>query len=94
MMKFPTLLKHERDKVGDFQRRVLLHVPIGFIIGISVLGHWAIGIILVALFIFYERNEDVWEKDKAWKDVFGALAGCVISALTLLALNLTNVVSF
>jgi len=70
------LLKHSRDKTGDFQERVLLHIPAGLIIGIPVLG-WAFAYIFKA----YEENEDAHTRDQAWKDYFGALVGAVIMTL-------------
>ena len=72
-MKF---LTHERDNVGDFQKRVLLHMPAGLVIGIPVIG-WAFAYIFKA----YEENEDLHTKDQAWKDYFGALVGAAIPTL-------------
>lgn len=82
-MKF---LKHERDKVGDFQKRVFLHIPIGFIVIISALGHPLLPLPLVWLFIRYEENEDVHTQDQAWKDYFGAIIGAVMASLTIICL--------
>ena len=73
------LLTHERDKVGDFQRRALLHIPIGILIGIPLFGSP-----LEKLFIKYEENEDKWVKDQAWKDYFGAMVGTAITEITFL----------
>ena len=67
------LIKHNRDDEGDFGIRVLLHIPVGVVMSIPVLG-WG----LIALFIFYEKNEDRGVRDEAWKDVFGAMAGFII----------------
>ena len=75
-MKF---LKHPQDKVGDYQQRVLIHIPIGVLIGIPVLG-----LPILWLFIHYEENEDKWVEDKAWKDYAGAIAGASITALAVL----------
>ena len=80
-MKF---LTHDRDKVGDFQKRVLIHIPIGFLIGIlSVIPF--VGYALMKLFVRYEENEDLHFKDQAWKDYFGAIVGFVIASLVILA---------
>ena len=86
------LLKHERDKAGDFQRRVLLHIPVGFVCAISVLGHWALALALTAGFLYYENNEDLHEKDKAWKDTFGWLTGAVMGSFTVMGLRLGGIV--
>jgi hypothetical protein len=86
------ILTHERDKVGDFQKRVLLHLPIGITIGMSWLAHWAVTLSLCYLFVAYEENEDVHTKDKAWKDYFGGLAGLVIGgALSIVIKVIYNV---
>lgn len=80
-MKF---LTHERDKVGDYQKRLLIHIPIGILIGIPVLG-----IPILFLFIRYEENEDFWVKDRAWKDYAGAIAGACITVVgTAIALGI------
>ena len=86
-MRFIT---HTRDKVGDFQSRVLIHIPIGILIGIPLLGYP-----ILKLFIRYEENEDIHTKDQAWKDYAGAIAGTlitVIAIITLLILWLTGVI--
>lgn len=72
-------LKHSRDTVGDFQYRVLLHIPIGLLIGIPILGKP-----VRVLFKAYEENEDLHTKDEAWKDYFGAIIGAVIMTLACL----------
>jgi hypothetical protein len=70
------ILQHERDKKGDFAKRVLMHIPVGLAAGIPVLGYP-----ILKLFIFYEENEDLHIKDEAWKDTFGAIIGATITAL-------------
>lgn len=74
-----SILTHERDKVGDYQRRLLMHIPIGMIMGIPILG-----LPVLWLFIRYEENEDLHEKDKAWKDYAGAIAGACIMVIVLI----------
>ena len=68
-----THLTHNRDKIGDFGIRVVLHIPVGIVMSIPILG-WG----LVWLFLVYEINEDFWVRDAAWKDLFGAMVGFVI----------------
>ena len=74
------LLKHSRDKEGDFQERVLLHIPVGLLIGIPLLGYP-----LLRLFEKYELNEDLHTEDEAWKDFCGAMIGTTITILIVLA---------
>ena len=75
------ILKHEKDKTGDFQQRVFIHIPIGLLIGIPILGHP-----LLKIFLEYEKNEDLHTSDEAWKDFFGAMIGASITILLLLGL--------
>lgn len=72
---------HERDKEHDFGWRAVIHIPIGFIMGLL---DWTNG--LARLFIFYEKNEDRHTGDQAWKDTFGAMVGWVIGRLALAGL--------
>lgn len=76
------LITHNRDKVGDFGSRVVLHIPIGFLIGIT----FPLSYPLLKIFKAYEQNEDAHEKDKAWKDYFGAMVGMAIGLLAEIAL--------
>jgi len=73
------ILTHCRDKVGDFQARVLLHIPIGMLIAIPILG-WG----LRDIFRDYESNEDKWTRDEAWKDLFGAMVGYVLAMVLMI----------
>ena len=75
------ILRHKRDKVGDYQERVLMHVPIGALAGIPLLGKT-----VEKLFIQYEENEDLHTKDQAWKDYAGALVGAIAVELILIGL--------
>lgn len=68
------IIAHNRDVDGDFGARVLFHIPIGFVLGIPILG-WG----LIPIFIAYEENEDAHTRDQAWKDYFGAMVGYVIT---------------
>jgi hypothetical protein len=77
-------LTHDRDKIGDFQSRVLLHIPIGFLIGLILIIPF-VGYGLLKLFIRYEENEDGHTKDQAWKDYFGALVGMGVGIAVTLA---------
>lgn len=75
------LITHNRDTVGDFGSRVVLHIPIGIIMSLPVIG-WG----LIALFIRYEDSEDFWTHDRSWKDYAGAVTGCVIGVLAQIAI--------
>jgi len=73
MYKYPfSWIKHNRDVEGDFGVRMLLHIPVGLLIGLT----FPLSIPLVWLFVRYEENEDLHTKDEAWKDYFGAMVGC------------------
>lgn len=75
------LITHNRDTVGDFGSRVVLHIPIGVLIGYLCFNDpWA-GIGLLLMFLIYEWTEDWRVKDHAWKDLFGSLVGFVCIAL-------------
>jgi hypothetical protein len=65
-------LTHNRDEAGDFGIRVVIHIPIGFVMSLPLWG-WG----LTYLFWKYQKNEDGYYHDGAWKDVFGAMAGFV-----------------
>ena len=77
------LITHNRDDEGDFGHRVLLHIPVGLLIGIPILGYP-----LLKLFIAYEENEDKWVQDEAWKDYFGAMVGASITIITILVIGI------
>ena len=91
--KFVTLanrtITHPRDKDGDYGIRVLLHIPIGLLMGIPVLGYQ-----LMMLFFFYEKNEDKWTSDQTWKDTAGALFGMAITVIAILILIIWAAISF
>ena len=74
-MKF---LKHSKDTVGDYQSRVLLHIPVGFLMGLMPFSGT-----FKDLFFYYEESEDKWVKDEAWKDYAGSMIGFVLGRLTL-----------
>jgi len=69
---------HERDKEHDFGIRAVIHIPVGFVMGLL---DWSNG--LARLFIFYEKNEDRHTQDQAWKDTFGLIIGWIIGRLVL-----------
>lgn len=68
-------ITHNRDDEGDYGIRYIIHIPAGILIGLFLLNK--------DLFIKYERNEDAHTQDEAWKDIAGAMAGCVIGRLIL-----------
>ena len=81
-------ITHNRDDEGDFGIRVILHIPIGFLIG----ALFPLSFPLLYSFHKYEKNEDMHVKDEAWKDIFGCLVGeavgLVVLVITLLVLFL------
>ena len=77
-------LTHNRDKQGDFGIRVIIHIPIGIVCSIPVWG-WA----LTYLFWKYQKNEDGYYHDGAWKDLFGALVGYVLGMIIQIILYFT-----
>jgi len=81
------LITHSRDKDGDFGNRVVLHIPIGFLIGFLLAAYPLAGIGLLILFLVYEWTEDWRVFDHAWKDLFGALVGCVPGIMVGLIIN-------
>ena len=83
IMRFVAIfLSHDRDTSDppDFGVRVLMHIPIGFVIGLFA-PLPGLCLATAYLFKFYERNEDAHHEDEAWKDTFGALVGIVIAGL-------------
>lgn len=62
-------------------KRLVIHIPFGLLLVLGASIHWALPASATALFIFYERNEDHWIKDQAWKDVAGALWGMGLGIL-------------
>ncbi len=73
-----SILKHSRYALSDYQRRVLMHIPIGLLTGIPILGAR-----LQDTFHLYERNEDRHTKDQAWVDLAGELIGNIITEILL-----------
>jgi len=82
------IIKHERDKIGDFQKRVLIHIPIGLLIGIPIIGKP-----VKDLFIEYENNEDLHTKDQAWKDYYGASVGASIMQVLIIGALIYLIIS-
>lgn len=82
-------ITHPRDDEGDYGIRVLLHIPIGLLMGIPVIGYQ-----LMKLFFFYEKNEDKWTSDEAWKDTAGALFGMSITVIIITGLGIWGLVHY
>ena len=72
--------------------RVLLHIPVGLVMGFSYFAHWVFPIVLVYLFWQYEKNEDRHINDGAWKDIKGAIWGAAIVSVVVAILRLTGVI--
>jgi hypothetical protein len=83
------LITHPRDDEGDYGIRVLLHIPIGLLMGIPVIGYQ-----LMRLFFFYEKNEDRWTSDEAWKDTAGALLGMSLTIIATTGLGIWALVHY
>ena len=73
---------HSRDDEGDFGIRALIHIPVGFLIGLT----FPLSYPLLITLLKYERNEDAHTEDEAWKDLFGAMIGEVIGLLVLMSI--------
>jgi dolichol kinase len=68
--------------LNDLPVRTLLHIPIGFVIGLAACFPFiSAGRVILHLFIRYEESEDKHLKDQAWKDYYGAIIGAVIAYL-------------
>ena len=65
-------------------KRILIHIPLGLVLVASVYIHWSLVLATTGLFIFYERSEDHWIRDQAWKDVRGVLWGIALGVLAIL----------
>ncbi len=74
------LITHNRDVVGDFGSRAVLHIPVGFLIGLL----FPLSFPLLITFLVYEYLEDWRTSDHAWKDLFGALVGITLGMITLI----------
>ena len=76
---------HNRDDEGDFGIRVIIHIPIGIVMGVlSIIPFLGYG--LIQLFLKYERNEDAHTQDEAWKDIFGAIIGYIIGSICIIVI--------
>jgi len=74
------VLTHNRDKVGDFGIRTVIHIPVGFIIGLT----FPLSYPLLTTLHKYEENEDLHTKDQAWKDYFGVMVGEALGVVCLI----------
>ena len=83
------IITHPRDKYGDFGIRVLTHIPIGIVMGLPIIGYQ-----LMRLFFFYEKNEDRWTSDQAWKDTAGALVGMSVTVLGITGLGIWAIIHY
>ena len=68
--------------------RILLHIPCGLAFGLSYFAHWVFPLALTALFIFYEKNQDIYVKDQAWKDTKGTIWGLAIAGIVIAILKI------
>ena len=58
---------------------MLVHIPHGLAITGAIYIHPVLSVIITALFLYYEHDENHWIKDQAWKDVAGAILGIWIA---------------
>jgi len=72
--------------------RVLLHIPVGLVIGFTCFAHWVFPIALAYLFWKYEESEDKDLHDQAWRDVKGAIWGGAIVGVVVGILKLIGVI--
>lgn len=79
-----SLLSVSKEDIG----RVLLHVPVGLIAGFMYFAHWSFPVIFIAAFLVYEKNQDKYVHDQAWKDIKGAIWGMGIAGVTIGILQL------
>ena len=82
-------ITHPRDEEGDYGIRVVMHIPIGIIMGIPIIGFQ-----LMSLFFFYQKNEDSWTSDQAWKDTAGALVGTVVTTIAFTGLGIWAIIHY
>lgn len=71
-------ITHNCDNEGDYGIRMLMHIPVGILIGLCLLSE--------QMFLKYERNEDAHTEDEAWKDIAGAMVGRVIGRSVLIGI--------
>jgi len=70
--------------------RVLIHIPVGLLIGFSYFVHWVFPLVIMGAFIYYEWSEGEDILDQSWKDVKGAIWGVGIFVVTIAILKLVG----
>ena len=90
-MKDKTLILFAWPSQEDLAR-VLLHIPVGLVARFSCFAHWVFPLVIMGSFLYYEKNEDKWIKDQAWKDVKGAIWGLCIFGVVVGILKLMGVI--
>ena len=71
--------------------RVLLHLPLGILTCVLWYVHWSLAVIFAAGFILYEKEQDKYVEDQAWKDIRGWLWGIAITGVIVFVLKLLGV---
>jgi len=71
--------------------RVLLHLPLGILTCALWYVDWPLAIIFAAGFIIYEKEQDKYVVDQAWKDIKGFLWGLGITGVVLFVLKLLGI---
>ena len=81
------LLSVLKDDVG----RVLLHLPLGILTCVLWYVDWPLAVIWAAGFIIYEKEQDKYAMDQAWKDIKGFLWGLGVTGIVLFVLKLLGI---
>ena len=83
-----SLFTVSKDDLG----RVLLHVPLGILTCALWYVHWALAVVFAAGFIIYEKEQDKYTIDQAWKDIKGFLWGLGLTGSVLFVLKLLGII--
>lgn len=78
------------DSGHSLQRRLLLHIPVGLAMAWLSLNFPLLAVFLFLGFLVYELDQDWRIKDKAYKDIAGALWGICIGGLAIYSIRLLS----
>ena len=78
-------IKHDRDDVGDFGWRLVMHACLFPLVTACLLVDPVGGAIVLVAFTYtfnkYQRNEDLHNADEAWKDQSGYMWAIAIGVV-------------